>query len=324
MSETTTKQFIVEPVRAARAGRRFSNKRYIERQANLALGIVVRQSALDNDAASGEPHLIAGAPIGTQPLDLYSPLADEPGTGAAQTEPRSGPGAEARTPGINLESPDVERGKDEVRRPTGAPESFRHWQPAKIFSHATLKSGMGAPETESALTPTPTPVPAPTPAPAPAPAPAPDLGAMTRRSAIVLDPDADVRRLTACLLRQLGYEVTESESAEDAIASSAKAAADLLVAESRLSGDWTGEALATRLRRTAPNLRVILTSDTGLGAANSNLRVLLKPFGLDQLADLVNQDNRMDGPVGRGSSKAPGGAVPVDLQSSRASAVIAL
>ncbi len=320
MSETTTKQFIVEPVRAARAGRRFSNKRYIERQANLALGIVVRQSALDNDAASGGPHLIAGAPIGTQPLDLYSPLADEPGMGAAQTEPRSGPGAEARTPGINLESPDVERAKDEVRRPTGAPESFRHWQPAKIFSHATLKSGMGAPETESALAPTPTP----TPAPAPAPAPAPDLGAMTRRRAIVLDPDADVRRLTACLLRQLGYEVTESESAEDAIASSDKAAADLLVAESRLSGDWTGEALATRLRRTAPNLRVILTSDTGLGAANSNLLVLLKPFGLDQLADLVNQDSGMDGPVGRGSSKAPGDGIPLDLEGTRSSAAIAL
>ena len=275
----------------------------------------MRQSALDNDVASGEPHPTAGAPTGTQPLDLFPPLADEPGIGAAQ-------GSETGTPQFDPDSPNAAHGNDDVRRQTRAPESFRHWQPAMIFSQTTLKRGMGAPETDPA--PVPVPVPDSVPAPVSARAPAPDLEAVTLRRAIVLDPDADVRRLTACLLRQLGYEVTESESAEGALASCHRAPADLLVAECRLPGDWRGEALAKRLRRTAPNLKVILTSDTGLGAANSNFRVLLKPFGLDQLTALVNQDDRTDGLNGRGAANAAGDTIPFDVQRSGPSAAIVL
>jgi CheY-like chemotaxis protein len=121
--------------------------------------------------------------------------------------------------------------------------------------------------------------------------------APARPSAIVLEPDTDVRRMTASLLRQLGYEVTEPENTEDAIASNDASPADLLVAECKLPGVWTGHALAERLRRTAPNLRVVLTSDTGLdpaGASLGDVALLLKPFGLDELSALVTPDDTND------------------------------
>lgn len=83
--------------------------------------------------------------------------------------------------------------------------------------------------------------------------------------------------MTASLLRRLDYEVMESEDAEDDIAYSDKSPAGLLVAESRLPGTWTGETLAAWLRRSAPNLQIILTSDTGLAAAEASFGLLLKP-----------------------------------------------
>lgn len=145
----------------------------------------------------------------------------------------------------------------------------------------------GLPEAELS----PTQGPGPAPETEPAPAREAQLEAAARRSAIVVEPDPDVRRMTASLLRQLNYEVMDSGDAEDAIAYSDEAPADLLVAGSRLRGPWTGEALAARLRRTAPHLRVVLTSDTGPGAADAtseNTALLLKPFGLDELSALVN------------------------------------
>ena len=125
---------------------------------------------------------------------------------------------------------------------------------------------------------------------APAPEALTETEAVTRRAAIVLEPDPDVRRMTASLLRQLDYDVMETGDAEDAIAYSDAAPADLLVTESKLPGPWTGETLAARLRRGAPNLRVVLTSDAGLGAAEASFgeaAQLLKPFGLDELSALV-------------------------------------
>lgn len=129
------------------------------------------------------------------------------------------------------------------------------------------------------------------------PAPAPALAAPPRHLAIVLEPDADVRRMIASLLRRLGYEVTESENAENAIAANDATPADLLVAECRLPGRWEGQALAERLRRTAPNLKVVLTSDTGLAAAGASFgdaALLLKPFGLDELSALVTPGDTND------------------------------
>ena len=116
--------------------------------------------------------------------------------------------------------------------------------------------------------------------------------AVIRRKAIVVEHDPDVRRMTASLLRQLDYDVMDSGDAEDAIAYSDEAPADLLIAESRLPGAWTGEKLAARLRRKAPNLRVVLMSDTGLGSVEASFgeaAVLLKPFGLDELSALVKR-----------------------------------
>ncbi|MCH8181934.1 MAG: PAS domain-containing protein [Proteobacteria bacterium] len=118
----------------------------------------------------------------------------------------------------------------------------------------------------------------------------PTAEAPARRTAIVLEPDPDVRRVTASLLRLLDYEVMDSGDAEDAIAYGDEAPADLLVTECRLPGAWTGETLAARLRRTAPGLRVVLTCDTDLGASGASFgeaAILLKPFGLDELSALV-------------------------------------
>ena len=147
-------------------------------------------------------------------------------------------------------------------------------------SPATELETTAAPEVE--------PDPVLTPAPEVKTTPAPEV--VSRGSAIVLEPDPDVRRVTAALLRQLGFEVMESESAEAAIAHGDSTSTNLLVTESRLPGAWTAETLAARLRNTAPDLRIILTSNGGLAAAEASFgdaAILLKPFGLDELSALL-------------------------------------
>ncbi len=113
----------------------------------------------------------------------------------------------------------------------------------------------------------------------------------TGRRAIVLDPNQEVRRLTACLLRSLEYEVTEAGDAEAALAHHLAAPADLLVAEEVLAGGWTGDTLAARMRASAPGLHVILTGTNGLAYAApetaASAQWLQKPFGLDELSDLI-------------------------------------
>ncbi|CAA9436455.1 MAG: diguanylate cyclase/phosphodiesterase (GGDEF & EAL domains) with PAS/PAC sensor(s) [uncultured Rubellimicrobium sp.] len=106
---------------------------------------------------------------------------------------------------------------------------------------------------------------------------------------LVVEDEADVRRLSVRMLSDLGARVIEAEDAHDAL--------DLLGRDERIRLLFTdvvmpglgGPELARRAREIRPGLRVLATSGyTGEGAHRAgqlaDLPLLPKPFTLDQLA----------------------------------------
>jgi len=99
----------------------------------------------------------------------------------------------------------------------------------------------------------------------PRPVAAPQLSpeAPRRRFVLVVEDDPDMRVVLHEVLRELGYEVGEVESAEDAVKFlERRAAVDLLLVDQRLPG-MSGTELMTLARRRFPSVRTLLVTGYG-------------------------------------------------------------
>jgi CheY-like chemotaxis protein len=112
------------------------------------------------------------------------------------------------------------------------------------------------------------------------------------KSAVVLivEDEVLIRMLLSDVLRQAGYQVVEAANADEALALlTSSPEPDVLVTDVKMPGKVDGFALAAFVRRTKPDLKVIITSghagpDGAVGLADA---FLTKPYELDAIVEHV-------------------------------------
>ena len=103
---------------------------------------------------------------------------------------------------------------------------------------------------------------------------------------LMVEDDEDVRTTTAELMRELGHQVIEAESAEQAMEVLRNSAIDVLVTDVGLPGA-SGDVFAAEARSMQPSLRIIFA--TGLdrirepGAEENSPVLLRKPFTFESI-----------------------------------------
>jgi two-component system cell cycle sensor histidine kinase/response regulator CckA len=103
------------------------------------------------------------------------------------------------------------------------------------------------------------------------------------REVIVLlaEDEPDIREMLVKLLKQGGYELIVAADGQDAFlkADEHKGRIDLLITKLQMTG-MTGSDLAAALRRSRPELRVVLLADypQGLLVLDSGWHFMQKPF----------------------------------------------
>jgi CheY-like chemotaxis protein len=108
---------------------------------------------------------------------------------------------------------------------------------------------------------------------------------------LVVDDDSLVLMNTAALLEDMGYVVTEADSAVEALALfNGESAFDLLITDQAMPG-MVGTQLIEKARELVPDLPVILASGYGElpEAAIHSVIKLAKPFGQAQLAAAIRK-----------------------------------
>jgi PAS domain S-box-containing protein len=126
---------------------------------------------------------------------------------------------------------------------------------------------------------------------------APAPGAGRGETILVVEDEEAVRALLVDALEQFGYRVLEAPSGPRAleVAAREEPGIDLLVTDVVMPDGMNGVELATRLRRTAPNLRVVLISgylaDVSQGdlLETEGITYLAKPFSLPELARVARR-----------------------------------
>jgi two-component system, cell cycle sensor histidine kinase and response regulator CckA len=111
---------------------------------------------------------------------------------------------------------------------------------------------------------------------------------------LVVEDDADVRRVTREVLEGAGYQIWEANDGQEAlnIWKTNASKIDLLVADIILPGTLNGWELAARLRKEQPGLKVILISSLAFEQAERNQSrdlILPKPFSLEHLTETVRK-----------------------------------
>lgn len=127
------------------------------------------------------------------------------------------------------------------------------------------------------------------------------LRALEGETVLVVEDEADVRRLSVETLRELGYQVFEAGDAAQALEMlPGLARLDLMFTDIVMPG-LNGFQLAQRARAIRSDLRVLFTTGYAHGAATdaqaamTDSMTLAKPFSLDQLARKVRE--ALDGGV---------------------------
>jgi|HubBroStandDraft_2_1064218.scaffolds.fasta_scaffold388985_2 CheY-like chemotaxis protein len=107
---------------------------------------------------------------------------------------------------------------------------------------------------------------------------------------LIVEDEVLIRMLLSDVLRQAGYQVVEAANADEALAVlTSSPDPDILVTDVRMPGKVDGFALAAFVRRTKPDLKVIITSghagpDGAIGLADT---FLTKPYELDAIVGCV-------------------------------------
>lgn len=111
--------------------------------------------------------------------------------------------------------------------------------------------------------------------------------AAPRGMALVVDDDPGVRMCTADVLADMGFEVVEAGSAEEALRRLEHGAAPVLVITDHLMPGMSGSALAREVVARHPHTRVIVVSGYTDVELDPGLVLLGKPFRLKELRDCV-------------------------------------
>jgi CheY-like chemotaxis protein len=113
---------------------------------------------------------------------------------------------------------------------------------------------------------------------------------------LLCEDDQGVRLFSSETLRDLGYEVIEARDAADAMAMMEEhKPVDLLFTDIVLPGGQTGADLAREARKLQPGLKVLFTTGYARSALDKEatgekgIELLLKPFGVDELAARIRQ-----------------------------------
>ena len=113
---------------------------------------------------------------------------------------------------------------------------------------------------------------------------------------LLCEDDQGVRLFSSDTLRDLGYEVIEAREAADAMAMMREhQPVDLLFTDVVLPGGQTGADLAREARKLQPGLKVLFTTGYArsaldrAGTSDKGIELLLKPFGVDELAARIRQ-----------------------------------
>jgi PAS domain S-box-containing protein len=113
---------------------------------------------------------------------------------------------------------------------------------------------------------------------------------------LLCEDDDDVRFFSRETLTDLGYDVIEARDANSAIAAlMERGRIDLLFTDVVLPGGRTGADLAREARKLQPDLKVLFTTGYARSAlerdktGEGGLEVILKPFGVDELAAKLRQ-----------------------------------
>jgi signal transduction histidine kinase/CheY-like chemotaxis protein len=108
---------------------------------------------------------------------------------------------------------------------------------------------------------------------------------------LVVEDDADVRRVIVECLSLIGYKVTEAANGSEALASLATVKPDLLVVDYAMP-DMTGAEVISEARKLVGDVPVILATGYADMAAVERLagrpKILRKPFDIAQLGDAVS------------------------------------
>ena len=112
------------------------------------------------------------------------------------------------------------------------------------------------------------------------------------RTVLLVEDEPLIRLATADVLSESGYIVLEAESSGAALACmDAHREIDVIVVDVNLPGGLNGVEVSEIARRTRPELRVIVTSGSGLpdsARMPANGLFLAKPFRAHQLCTAVN------------------------------------
>lgn len=110
---------------------------------------------------------------------------------------------------------------------------------------------------------------------------------------LLVEDDDEVAALVSEMLRQLGYEVTRASSAAAALGALADGrAVDLVFSDVMMPGGMNGVELAREIQRRRVDMPILLTSGysgAAVHAANDvGVRILSKPYGIDELATAID------------------------------------
>jgi nitrogen-specific signal transduction histidine kinase len=124
---------------------------------------------------------------------------------------------------------------------------------------------------------------------APLPQDEADYAALDRQTILVVEDNADVRRVAVSLLEQLGYRTMEVETAAAALdILAAGKDIDLVFSDVVLPGQADGLALARTLAERYPHIPVVLTTGyTRVFEANPEFPVLRKPYQIATLGRVI-------------------------------------
>ncbi len=115
-------------------------------------------------------------------------------------------------------------------------------------------------------------------------------GAVNDETILLVEDNADVLEVAAISLEQLGYHVRSADNAAAALRLLEQGERiDLVFSDVVMPGELDGIALARRVRRDYPGVRVLLTSGyaAAASAAEGGFPILRKPYRLAALSRAV-------------------------------------